>query len=150
MTMEGGVSMTRVVSTWIVMAMLLTIAPGCSREPAPATAADPLPSWNDGAAKQSILEFVSRVTREGGPDFVPPAERIATFDNDGTLWSEKPLPFQMRSRSTASRRWPRTSGVEDQTAICFAPQGGHGGLAASGEKGLLLDHGRHAHGHDDR
>ena len=45
-----------------------------------------LPSWNDGATKQSILEFVAAVTREGSSDFVPPAERIATFDNDGTLW----------------------------------------------------------------
>ena len=60
----------------------------------PACAADPLPSWNDGAAKQSILRFVAKVTREGSPDFVPPAERIAVFDNDGTLWSEQPIYFQ--------------------------------------------------------
>src|SRR5262245_65724086 len=52
---------------------------------------DPLPSWNDGPAEKAILEFVARVTKEGGPDFVPPAERIATFDNDGTLWSEQPI-----------------------------------------------------------
>jgi hypothetical protein len=49
---------------------------------------DPLPSWNDGPAKQAIIAFVGRVVREGGPDFVPPAERIAAFDNDGTLWAE--------------------------------------------------------------
>src|SRR3990170_4509737 len=55
---------------------------------------DPLPSWNDGAAKKTITDFVARVTREGGPDFVPPAERIATFDNDGTLWAEQPMYFQ--------------------------------------------------------
>src|SRR5262247_2413494 len=55
---------------------------------------DPLPSWNDGAAKAAIVDFVTRVTREGGTDFVPPAERIATFDNDGTLWGEQPLYFQ--------------------------------------------------------
>ena len=54
-----------------------------------AHAADPLPSWNDGKAKQRIVEFVGKVTREGSPDFVPPAERIAVFDNDGTLWSEQ-------------------------------------------------------------
>jgi hypothetical protein len=60
-----------------------------------AFAADPLPSWNDTAAKQAILTFVERVTREGSPDYVPPAERIATFDNDGTLWAEQPLPTQM-------------------------------------------------------
>jgi haloacid dehalogenase-like hydrolase len=58
-------------------------------------AADPLPSWNDGPAKQSIISFVERVTTPGSPDFVPVAERIATFDNDGTLWSEQPLPVQL-------------------------------------------------------
>ena len=56
---------------------------------------DPLPSWNDGAAKTAILEFVEKTTREGSPDFVPVPERIATFDNDGTLWAEKPLYFQL-------------------------------------------------------
>jgi phosphoglycolate phosphatase-like HAD superfamily hydrolase len=58
-------------------------------------AQDPLPSWNDGAAKKSITEFVERVTKEGSPDFVPPEERIATFDNDGTLWCEQPMYFQL-------------------------------------------------------
>jgi hypothetical protein len=56
--------------------------------------ADPLPSWNAGKTKQSIVTFVSKVTEKGSPDFVPPAERIATFDNDGTLWAEQPLYFQ--------------------------------------------------------
>jgi hypothetical protein len=56
----------------------------------PARAADPLPSWNDGPTKQAVLGFVRRVTKEGGPDFVPVAARIATFDNDGTLWAEQP------------------------------------------------------------
>src|SRR6266496_5422291 len=60
-----------------------------------ARAADPLPSWNDGAAKKSIIEFVEKVTKPGSPDFVPVPERIATFDNDGTLWCEKPLPVQL-------------------------------------------------------
>jgi len=56
---------------------------------------DPLPSWNDGKAKQSIVAFVEKVTKPGSPDFVPVAERIATFDNDGTLWSEQPMYFQL-------------------------------------------------------
>jgi hypothetical protein len=60
-----------------------------------ARAADPLPSWNDGAAKKSIIDFVEKVTNEGSPDSVPVQERIATFDNDGTLWCEKPLPVQL-------------------------------------------------------
>jgi hypothetical protein len=56
-------------------------------------ATDPLPSWNDGKAKQSIMDFVTRVTTPG-KDFVAEAERVATFDNDGTLWAEQPLYFQ--------------------------------------------------------
>ena len=59
-----------------------------------ALAKDPLPSWNDGATKQSIINFVKKVTDKSGPDYVPPEERIATFDNDGTLWSEQPFYFQ--------------------------------------------------------
>jgi hypothetical protein len=58
-------------------------------------AADPLPSWNDGQTKQSIITFVKKVTTPDSPDFVPPPERIATFDNDGTLWSEQPMYFQL-------------------------------------------------------
>jgi hypothetical protein len=60
-----------------------------------AYAQDPLPSWNDGPAKQSIVEFVAKVTKESSPDFVPAVERIATFDNDGTLWCEQPMYFQL-------------------------------------------------------
>jgi len=60
----------------------------------PAFAQDPLPSWNDTAPKKAIVAFVEKVTKEGSPDFVPPNERIATFDNDGTLWAEQPLYFQ--------------------------------------------------------
>ena len=62
---------------------------------AAAQTVDPLPSWSDGKAKQSIIEFLARVTKQGSPDFVPTAERIAVFDNDGTLWSEQPMYFQV-------------------------------------------------------
>jgi phosphoserine phosphatase len=55
---------------------------------------DPLPSWNNTASKKAIIDFVKKVTEKGSPDFVPPAERIAVFDNDGTLWSEQPIYFQ--------------------------------------------------------
>jgi phosphoserine phosphatase len=54
----------------------------------------PLPSWNDGPARSAIVDFVARVAKEGGKDYVPPAERIAAFDNDGTLWNEHPMPVQ--------------------------------------------------------
>jgi hypothetical protein len=57
-------------------------------------AADPLASWNDGPNKKAIVTFVERVTKEGSPDFVPLPERIATFDNDGTLWCEQPMYVQ--------------------------------------------------------
>jgi phosphoserine phosphatase len=58
-------------------------------------AQEPLPSWNDTAPRKAIVAFVERVTKQGSPDFVPPAERIATLDNDGTLWAEQPLYFQL-------------------------------------------------------
>jgi len=69
---------------------------------------DALPSWNNGAAKSAIVNFVNRVTSAGGPDFLPPAQRIATFDNDGTLWTEQPIYVQFafaldRIRTLASR-----------------------------------------------
>ena len=60
-----------------------------------ARADDPLLSWNDGPAKQSIISFVEKVTKAGSPDFVPVPERIAVFDNDGTLWAEQPMYFQL-------------------------------------------------------
>ncbi len=60
-----------------------------------AHAAEPLPSWNDTAPRKAIVSFVERVTKEGSSDFVPAAERIATFDNDGTLWGEQPMYFQL-------------------------------------------------------
>jgi phosphoserine phosphatase len=59
-----------------------------------AFAGDPLPSWADTAQKKAITSFVEKVTKEGSSDFIPPAERIAVFDNDGTLWAEQPMYFQ--------------------------------------------------------
>lgn len=76
-----------------LLALLATLATLPTTVAAQAT--DPLPSWNEGAPKKAIFAFVQRVTTEGGSDFVPPAERIAVFDNDGTLWSEQPMYFQL-------------------------------------------------------
>jgi phosphoserine phosphatase len=75
-------------------AALLAAALQCWASPAAAQASDPLPSWKDGPAKHAIVAFVEAVTKEGGGDFVPPAERIATFDQDGTLWVEHPIYTQ--------------------------------------------------------
>jgi hypothetical protein len=74
-----------------VLAAALAAASVCLAQTA---TPDPLPSWNDGAAKSAIVKFVADTTTVGAPGFVPPAERIATFDNDGTLWAEQPLYFQ--------------------------------------------------------
>jgi phosphoglycolate phosphatase-like HAD superfamily hydrolase len=74
------------------LAVLLIAAAACGP---PAPTVDPLASWNDGAAKAGIVAFVQAVTKAGDPGFVPPAERIAVFDNDGTLWSEQPMYFQL-------------------------------------------------------
>ncbi|MGY8711750.1 HAD family hydrolase [Bradyrhizobium sp. 18BD] len=99
---------------------------------------DPLPSWNDGATKTSITAFVARVTRDGGPDFVPPAERIAVFDNDGTLWCEQPVYFQLafsfdsvKAMAAAHPEWKQR-----QPFRAFL-SGDREALAAQGEKGLL-------------
>ncbi len=76
-------------------------------------AADPLPSWSDGAAKASILQFVEKVGAEGSPDFVPVAERIAVFDHDGTLWAEKPMAFQAFRARPGEGPGPAASRVAD-------------------------------------
>src|SRR5262249_28510790 len=77
-------------STAYVLAIVAIAVPMAA-----ARAGDPLPSWNEGPAKKAVIDFVSRVTRDGGPDFVPAAERIAAVDNDGTLWSEQPMYVQL-------------------------------------------------------
>ncbi len=76
--------------------------------------ADPLPSWNDGGSKTAILNFVSKVTEKGSSSFVPATDRIAVFDNDGTLWCEQPVYVQaifIRDRIRAAG--PRSPGVEE-------------------------------------
>ncbi len=75
-----------------VLALLVLFALALS--PAHAQQPDPLLSWNDGPTKKAILEFVAAVTDEKGKDYVEPADRIATFDNDGTLWVEYPMYTQ--------------------------------------------------------
>jgi hypothetical protein len=99
---------------------------------------DVLPSWNEGAAKTAIMQFVARVTQEGGPHFVPAAERIATFDNDGTLWAEKPMPFQAlfaldRVKALAAQHPEWTT----QEPFASVLREDVAGIAASGEAGVL-------------
>jgi phosphoserine phosphatase len=84
--MARGVGDEPVRKAWLPWVLALLVA-----LPFQALAADPLPSWNDGPVKQSIIDFVTRATTEGSPGYIPPEERIATFDNDGTLWQEQPV-----------------------------------------------------------
>jgi len=86
--------MLRFKTTFVILTALYLGLSGCSKEIDTQTN-NPLPSWNDGSAKQSIINFVNEVTDENNPNFVKPADRIATFDNDGTLWSEQRYYFQL-------------------------------------------------------
>ena len=99
---------------------------------------DPLPSWNEGPAKSAIRGFVGRITREGSPGFVPVADRIAVFDNDGTLWCEQPVYVQAifvrdRIRSLAPSH-PSWQEAQPYKAVLT---GDRAALAALGEKGIV-------------
>jgi phosphoglycolate phosphatase-like HAD superfamily hydrolase len=101
-------------------------------------AADALPSWNEGEAKQAIVTFVTQVTKVGAPDFVPIPERIAVFDNDGTLWSEQPLYFQfifaadrVKALSTQHPEW------KDKEPFASLLKGDLKAALAGGEHSLL-------------
>jgi len=109
-----------------------------SQQEAGSAPVDPLPSWNEGAAKQSIIDFVTAVSEKGGPDYVAPGERIATFDNDGTLWSEQPAYFQLlfalyRVKAMAPEH-PEWKTEQPFKAVL---EGDKAALAAAGEHGLL-------------
>jgi hypothetical protein len=98
---------------------------------------DPLPSWGPGAAKSAILEFVERVTREGGRDFVPLAQRIATFDDDGTLWPEQPLGVQLEfALDRVKALAPQHPDWSARQPFKAALERDSGTLAAAGGKGL--------------
>jgi phosphoglycolate phosphatase-like HAD superfamily hydrolase len=81
--------------TIVVLALALIAACSVSEQPLRSTSVDPLPSWKEGATKQAITQFVAAVTDPNDADYVEPGERIAVFDNDGTLWAEQPLYFQL-------------------------------------------------------
>ena len=106
--------------------------------PALAQPGDPLPSWRDGPRKRALLDFVAAVTTQGGPDFVPPAARVAVFDNDGTLWVEQPAYTQLffvfdRLRALA----PANPGWRDDPLFRAALAGDLHGATAGGTAGLL-------------
>jgi phosphoserine phosphatase len=99
---------------------------------------DPLPSWNDGPVKQAIIDFVTAATTEGDPGYIEPGDRIATFDNDGTLWSEQPMYFQgmfindrIKEMAADNPDWATTMPFK---AVL---EGDMAALGAAGEKGLV-------------
>nr|WP_238178808.1 HAD family hydrolase [Methylobacterium oxalidis] len=113
-----------------MVAALVTAAHGQS--------ADPLPSWRDGAAKQALVDFVGRVTREGTLDFIPPAERVAVFDNDGTLWAEQPSYFQAAfARDRVKALAPEHPEWRDTQPFKGVIENDPEAVAAAGQKGLL-------------
>jgi phosphoglycolate phosphatase-like HAD superfamily hydrolase len=121
----------------LLLVLLGTVLPSLAVEAVRAQS-DPLPSWNEGAVKKSITDFVARVTTQGGADFVPVEQRIATFDNDGTLWCEQPVYFQVafafdRIKAMAPQH-PEWKTTQPFKAILDKDMKA---LAASGEKGLL-------------
>jgi phosphoglycolate phosphatase-like HAD superfamily hydrolase len=118
-------SMIDLRGAWLALLALLLILAA----PAQARAQDPLPSWNEGAAKTAIVSFVERVTKEGSPDFVPVAERIAVFDNDGTLWPENPVPFQLAfAIDEVNRMVAETPALKDDPMVAALLAGDYGKL----------------------
>jgi phosphoglycolate phosphatase-like HAD superfamily hydrolase len=133
------------VAPWLLAAPLLAAPPPAAAPFAapllaapPLDAASALPSWNDTAPRKTILAFVDRVTRDGSPDFVPAAERIATFDNDGTLWVEQPmyvqLAFAIDRVKTLAPRHPEWKTREPFASLL---KGDLKAALAGGEKGIL-------------
>jgi len=122
----------------IFFAFLLALGASLSFGTRAFAEADPLPSWNDGPAKQAIVSFVQATTDESNPEFVPPAERIATFDNDGTLWTEHPMYTQLafaldRIKALA----PQHPDWQDKQPFKAVLDNDLKALAAAGEKGLV-------------
>lgn len=112
--------------------VLLLVAPATGR------AANALPSWRDTPTKQAIVAFVRRVTDAGSPDFVPPAERIATFDNDGCLWSEKPIYFQLQFAIDRVRALaPEHPEWKTEQPFRAVLEGDEAAMAAFGKRDLL-------------
>ena len=118
-----------------MLALALTAAISVSSAGA---ASDALPSWRDGKTKQAILQFVKQATTKGGPKFVPPSERIAVFDNDGTLWAEQPMYFQLAfALDRVKALAPRHPEWKEKEPFRSVLAGDLAGVAAGGEKGLL-------------
>jgi phosphoglycolate phosphatase-like HAD superfamily hydrolase len=116
---------------WLTFLVLLVLASA-------AGAQTPLPSWNDGPSRHAILEFVDAVTKEGGPDYVAPSDRIAVFDNDGTLWSEQPMYFELIfALDQLKLMAPQHPEWSQEQPYKAAIEGDRETLAAAGKEGLM-------------
>lgn len=128
----------RISKTLNVILLALLTATGGAVATMAATGGDPLPSWNDTASRQAIIAFVEKVTTPGSPDFVPEPERIAVFDNDGTLWPEDPVPFQMAfGIYSLKERLPHHPEWKDDPYVKAALEGDFNKLLADHYKGLF-------------
>ncbi|WP_418068608.1 HAD family hydrolase [Rhizobium laguerreae] len=118
--------------------MIIALGAALLHATSPFAQSDPLPSWNDTASKAAIISFVEKVTGQGSPDFVPENERIAVFDNDGTLWVEHPmytqLAFALDRVKALAPQHPEWKETQPFKAVL---EGDMKTLAASGEKGLM-------------
>lgn len=119
-------------SRWLVaLAAILFVPTASAQEP------DPLPSWNDGASKQAIVDFVTKVTEPESADYVPIKDRVATFDNDGTLWLEQPMYTQLAfALDRVKQLAPEHPEWKDTQPFKAVLEGDMKALAASGEKGI--------------
>ena len=123
---------------WLAAVAAAVMLAACAPMPKAPASSDPLPSWNEGANKQRIVEFVKAVTTEGGKDYVAPQDRIAVFDNDGTLWLEYPMYTQLRFVFDRIRQLaPQHPEWKTREPYKSLLAGDMKGVMASGEKGLF-------------
>jgi phosphoserine phosphatase len=138
----------RLAPAWLAMAAASSCRPAetAGDSAAPETATRPmlvqrgesLPSWKAGPQKQAIIDFVTRVTEDGAPSYVPPGERIAVFDNDGTLWSEQPMYVQLAFALDRVRELaPKHPDWKEQQPFKGVLEGDAKAVGASGERGLV-------------
>jgi hypothetical protein len=133
----------------MILIILLVVLIGCkprqeqnaegrvdSTEIAPGASADPLPSWNDGPLKDSIVSYVSRVTKKSNSDFIPVTDRIATFDNDGTLWSERPYVQELFARYMVKKMVEKNPALAQQQPFMAVINRDTGYFTKGGEKAV--------------
>lgn len=131
--------LTTAAASLLAVAMMAPLAPAMANQASPAGSAQPLPSWRDGATRSRILSFVASVSQPGGESYLPPEERIAVFDNDGTLWPEQPMYVQLafaieRARALVAQQ----PGLATNPVIAAATATGNGeAVLPMGIKGLL-------------